>query len=268
MRYSIPKRFTEEDKKEIVAEYMQGIARLRIAKKWGTNSESITAILQSAGCPIRCTYAIKVTDDIRNQMIEMYKSKHSLNQIAEKYGLTAGTVAKHLRRAGVAINPKGAKAQEYSPHQIASIARLWKEGLSQKKIGQLMDISQGKVSKLLQRNGVPSHTLHSRRERHGMWKGGIVERSGYRWVRIFPEDPMFSMAPLSCYVAEHRLVLARFLGRPLESHETVHHINGDGLDNRIENLQLRQGKHGKGASYRCCDCGSSNVKATALDEVK
>ena len=45
---------------------------------------------------------------------------------------------------------------------------------------------------------------------------------------------------------QHRYVMEQHLGRPLSKDEVVHHINGDRIDNRLENLELTtQHEHGK-----------------------
>ncbi len=60
---------------------------------------------------------------------------------------------------------------------------------------------------------------------------------GY-WVRQVRDDERHLVPPGRVKELEHRLVMARVVGRPLLAEETVHHRNGDRLDNRPNNLEL------------------------------
>ena len=78
-------------------------------------------------------------------------------------------------------------------------------------------------------------------ERASAWKGGRrLDGEGYVLVTIPPDDPLHCMTRSGPgrSVKEHRLVMARHLGRPLRSDEVVHHKNRDKADNHLENLQL------------------------------
>jgi len=87
------------------------------------------------------------------------------------------------------------------------------------------------------------------------------QADGYVLERFAASDE--TLAPMrrgiSLWLPQHRIVMARAIGRPLESWEKVHHINGDRTDNRLENLQLRSGPHGNGQVARCADCGSQHI---------
>ena len=64
----------------------------------------------------------------------------------------------------------------------------------------------------------------------------FMDYQGY-WIVACP-DEFRSMATSKGRVMEHRLVMARHLGRSLRQFENVHHLNGDRGDNAIENLEL------------------------------
>jgi hypothetical protein len=72
------------------------------------------------------------------------------------------------------------------------------------------------------------------------WKGGITFMGNGKYVGVYvePNNCFYRMADKDGYVMEHRLVMAKHLGRCLDDNEVVHHINHDKTDNNINNLRL------------------------------
>lgn len=63
-------------------------------------------------------------------------------------------------------------------------------------------------------------------DKHPNYKGGWIQ-DGYHCISISGRQIGF-----------HTHLIEKKIGRKLTSQEVVHHVNGDKLDNRIENLQL------------------------------
>ena len=71
------------------------------------------------------------------------------------------------------------------------------------------------------------------------WKGGrVINNMGYVDIRLQPDDFFYPMVRASGYVLEHRLVVAKRLGRCLHSWEMVHHKDHVKGNNDDSNLQL------------------------------
>ena len=67
------------------------------------------------------------------------------------------------------------------------------------------------------------------------------------------------------FVRQHRLVMERMLGRPLEKGERVHHKNGKRDDNVPENLELVIGNHFSGKRVR--DVYAKDIDRLALENL-
>jgi hypothetical protein len=154
--------------------------------------------------------------------------------------------------------------RRFTDAQEQQIAAQYLAGATGYELAASWGSNQTTVRHALLRQGASRPRSH-RGEGNPRWRGGRRRMAhGYMIVWLADDDPMVSMRAANGYVLEHRLVVARHLGRPLLPTETVHHINGDRVDNRYENLQLRSGQHGQGQVRKCADCGSHNIVSVAL----
>jgi hypothetical protein len=64
---------------------------------------------------------------------------------------------------------------------------------------------------------------------------GTIHSAGYKEITLKGKK-----------IYEHRFIMEQHLGRELFKDEHVHHINGDKLDNRIENLEIWSTGHPSG----------------------
>lgn len=120
--------------------------------------------------------------------------------------------------------------------------------LSISDIAKLVSLGRTTIFRLLQkyeikRRGFSGHPNQikgaiEKRGKYNAWnkdKGKrFVLKEGYKWL-LLPDHPQ---ANSKGYVAEHRIVMSKHLGRLLESWEIVHHKNKMRTDNRIANLEL------------------------------
>lgn len=100
--------------------------------------------------------------------------------------------------------------------------------------------SCGKERVVEARKGIPRAKLCNSCSKRGPRNpdGKSDNGSGYWIIFLHPNDFFYPMTTTKGRILEHRLVMAKHLGRCLHRWEIIHHRNGDKRDNRIENLQL------------------------------
>lgn len=131
--------------------------------------------------------------------VDLYvNQKKSGLEIARFFGIGRTTVSRYIKRYGL------------EPRTVSEVRKnkFWRGSKEQYK----------KVS---------AYRRSQTGDKISNYKGGHINSLGYR---IISRDGV--------YFKEHRYVMQQHLGRKLMPREEVHHINGNKLDNRIENLQL------------------------------
>ena len=269
-------------REEVVARYLAGEKVTDMALAMNVSATSIYWNLDKAGIRRRQSSGPrKVTSEMAEQLRDQYLAGESTRSLAARHGLGLKTIVQSIRQVnGGELRPQGDAPRHWGAirenrltiverHGPEIVRRYSVDGESQQTIADSLGISQTVVSRAISRAGASKKFAAG--PDHHSWVGGR-HRTGGGYVARTPEpDDVIGQAMLPAgggsYVLEHRLVMAQMLGRPLRDDETVHHINGQRDDNRPENLQLRQGNHGTGASLRCADCGSHNLAPVPIMEV-
>ena len=145
----------------------------------------------------------------------------SKSVIARTLGVTKSTVSYHARRLGEPVDERGARRYDWS-----LIQQYYDEGHS--------------VRDCIARFGFSSQTWHA-----AVQRGAIKPRPSAAPIELYLVDGRNTCRThlkrrlLNEGLKENRCEecgLTEWLGRPLSM--ALHHVNGDGRDNRLENLRL------------------------------
>lgn len=155
------------------------------------------------------------------ECIELYKAGISFVKIAKKLGYARKTLRKYLVKNGIKIKKRGMYKKQISSKIISN---LYLSGISMKEIAKRFEVSNSFICNRLKINGTKKRK-RPRGNKHHFWKGGKI-RSGDYWIIYVSKHQ---------YVPEHRLIWEKENGS-IPIGWVIHHLNGNKLDNRIENL--------------------------------
>ncbi len=136
------------------------------------------------------------------------------------------------------------------------IKELIIQGISYKEIGRKFGITRQGIGKIKERKF--SEITFMRKEQNtkisqGMRNSKLLKRKKAKAKRWKNRKGYIYISKNGQTKPEHRLVMEKFLNRPLQNWEIIHHRNGIKDDNCIKNLQVVLKKSHRG-KVRCPYC--------------
>ena len=255
-------RYTVEQAAAFAAKYMELGSAVKAADFFGVDPYYVRGAVKRIGGSPR-DYAVNaairkraLTEEQDVEVVKLFRSGMTYAGLADTFGVSKHAVRECIERNGARERRRGPTVKLTGADR-GRISAAFDGRSSVKAVADELGLNRQAVRKALKEAGV---THIPRLPKFG----SRLNRLGYVEILLKEEDWLYPSAKAQGYMLEHRYVVANALGRPLLATETVHHINGDKTDNRVENLQLHHKAHAKGVSLRCRCCGSTDIEALDL----
>jgi transposase-like protein len=259
-----------DDRDRIVRRLLeQGVAKVEIARRLGISRETVSRVAARVGFPARRRGRDRYD---WNAVRSYYEAGHSAEECKREFGFSTATWTAAVARGEILPRPRN--TQRPPGERRTAVAKLLDRGLGITEIARQLGISKPTVCYHARRLGIPSHREFARRfdwvEIRRMYESGVAMRdckrrfgfSSHAWaaaVRRGDITPRSRLIPLHTLLVlgrptnrghlKARLLaeglkedrceecgIADWQGKPLNMQ--LHHVNGSGTDNRLENLRL------------------------------
>lgn len=208
--------------KAIRAYYEAGHSRTQCQARFGFSNGAWTRAVERGDIKPRPRSSGLRATEKRRRIAELKAAGHSYSQIAAELELTKSTVAYHARRLDIPVNELAARRYDWD-----EIQRLYDSGLSMRQCAARFGFCHASWHAAVKRGAIVPRP-HAMPLEELLIAGRPQTSRGHLKQRLI-------VAGLKENRCEH-CGISKWRGRPLSMQ--LHHINGDGTDNRLENLEL------------------------------